>query len=121
MSTLTPMSNWEERDLLEEIESRAWQYVLETKATPDVALLSSDLFVDLIKQMCEMDRAGPTVYVSKERGRWTEVATSSGAMSVEECDKFGSDFLFVGKKTDIFPKDGDCGLAEKLLLEDVQK
>jgi hypothetical protein len=69
--------------------------------------------------MREIGCAGPIVHISKEGYRWTEVATSSGAMNVEECDKFGSDFLFVGKKTDIFPKDGDCGLAEKLLLEDM--
>lgn len=118
MSTSIQTSNWEERDLLEEIENRAWEYVMEVKATPDVALLSSDLFTNLIHQLCETGRAGPTVHVSKEHGRWTEVATSSGAISIEECDEFGPDFLFVGKKIDIFPKEGHYSLTDKLLLGD---
>jgi hypothetical protein len=116
MSTSTQTFSLKERDLLEEIENRAWEYVFEVKATPDVALLSSDLFTKLIQQQCLINRHEPTLHVSKNYERWIYVATFSGTICVEECDKFGSDFLFVGKKADIFPKEGDYSLTDKLLL-----
>lgn len=112
------MTNWEERDILEEIENRAWDYVREFNDAPDVAILSQDLFVALCHQMCEIQRIGPTVNVSTIRGRWITLNTGNGQINIEECDKFGSDFLFVGKKTDIFPQEGELSLAEKFLLEE---
>lgn len=119
MSTLTPTFEIEERDLLQEISDRAYSYSQETGVVPNAVFLSSELFSTMMVHMMEVNQR-PTLNVSVASGRWIEIHTGVGVLLVRELDKYGSDFLFVGRKEDIFPEQGDASLPEKLLLGDTE-
>ena len=109
----------EERDLLEEIESRAWEYVLEYPGrTPTHVVISSDMFVFLCNQVVEATRYHPVFHKNLDGQplRAFKLQTSSGPLETVESDKFGDSFLFVGKITDIFPGENELDLSERIIL-----
>lgn len=115
------MISIEERDLLEELENRAWEYVFANPGcTPNSAIVSTDIFHSLQHQIIETTNR-PLGASEHTNGLYHIVMqTSSGPLTVFRSDKYGDDFLFVGQYADLFPREGDCDLSEKIMLEEKQ-
>jgi hypothetical protein len=104
--------DFDERDILEDVESLATDYVTTSGHHPDALFVSHRLYASMLYQI-NYAQSRP---FGTEGFHVLRVHCSYGELEICQTDRYGDDFVFVGRKIDLFPEEGQLDIAEKQLL-----